>query len=101
MKASGDRLTVYPYRLKPLVCKLKVFFRMCVSDYRIISRIEEEKVSVLIIKFIHTKPRFRRTICGKTEQADYGLRQINQMILTAAKEILSILFKIKHNFLDE
>jgi mRNA interferase RelE/StbE len=50
VKAINERLSADPYRFRPLVCNLKGFFRMRVGDYRIIYRVEEEKVTVLIVK---------------------------------------------------
>jgi mRNA interferase RelE/StbE len=50
IKAINERLRADPHRFKPLVCNLKGFFRMRVGDYRVIYRVEEEKVTVFIIK---------------------------------------------------
>jgi mRNA interferase RelE/StbE len=50
VRAINERLSTDPYRFKPLVCNLKGFFRMRVGDYRVIYRIEEEKVTVLVVK---------------------------------------------------
>jgi mRNA interferase RelE/StbE len=50
IKAIDERLSMDPHRFKPLVYKLKGFFRMRVGNYRIIYRMEEEKVTVLIVK---------------------------------------------------
>jgi mRNA interferase RelE/StbE len=50
VRAINERLSTDPYRFKPLVCNFKGFFRMRVGDYRVIYRIEEEKVTVLVVK---------------------------------------------------
>jgi mRNA interferase RelE/StbE len=50
IRAINKRLSTDPYRFKPLVCNLKGFFRMRVGDYRVIYRVEEEKITVLIVK---------------------------------------------------
>lgn len=50
IKAINERLTETPYRFKPLVCNWKGYFRMRVGDYRVIYRIEDEKVTVVIVR---------------------------------------------------
>ena len=50
IKAINERLTVTPYRFKPLVCNWKGYFRMRVGDYRVIYRVEDEKVTVVIVR---------------------------------------------------
>jgi mRNA interferase RelE/StbE len=50
IRAIDERLTVDPYRFRPLVCQWKGFFRMRVGDYRVIYKICEDTVTVLIVK---------------------------------------------------
>ncbi|MCR5225150.1 MAG: type II toxin-antitoxin system RelE/ParE family toxin [Alphaproteobacteria bacterium] len=50
IKAINERLTETPYRFKPLVCNWKGYFRMRVGDYRVIYRVEDEKVTVVIVR---------------------------------------------------
>jgi mRNA interferase RelE/StbE len=50
VRAINERLSADPYRFKPLVCNFKGFFRMRVGDYRVIYRVEKEKVTVLVVK---------------------------------------------------
>jgi mRNA interferase RelE/StbE len=50
IRAINERLSTDPHWFKPLVCNLKGFFRMRVGDCRIVYRVEEEKVAVLIVK---------------------------------------------------
>ncbi|GHS92455.1 hypothetical protein AGMMS49949_04580 [Alphaproteobacteria bacterium] len=50
VKAINERLTVAPYRFKPLVFDWKGFFRMRVGDYRVIYHVRENEVTVLIVK---------------------------------------------------
>jgi mRNA interferase RelE/StbE len=50
IKAINERLGTDPRRFKPLVCNLRGFFRMRVGDCRVVYRVEEEKVTVLIVK---------------------------------------------------
>lgn len=50
LKAIEERLSENPYRFKPLVCNWKGYFRMRVGDYRVIYKIEDEKVTVVIVR---------------------------------------------------
>ena len=50
VRAINERLTITPYRFKPLVCNWKGYFRMRVGDYRVIYRFEDEKVTVVIVR---------------------------------------------------
>ena len=50
MKAIKERLSEDPYRFKPLVCNWKGYFRMRVGDYRIIYSIEDETITVLVVR---------------------------------------------------
>ena len=50
LKAIDTRLTDNPYRFKPLVCDWKGYFRMRVGDYRVIYKIEDQTVTVLIVR---------------------------------------------------
>jgi mRNA interferase RelE/StbE len=50
VRAIDERLTVGPYRFKPLAYKWKGFFRMRVGDYRVIYKVYEDTVTVLIVK---------------------------------------------------
>jgi mRNA-degrading endonuclease RelE of RelBE toxin-antitoxin system len=50
VRAIDERLTVAPHKFKPLVCQLKGFFRMRIGDYRVIYKIYEDTVTVLIVK---------------------------------------------------
>ncbi len=50
LKAIEERLSENPYRFKPLVCNWKSYFRMRVGDYRVIYKVEDEKVTVVIVR---------------------------------------------------
>ena len=50
IKAINERLTETPCRFKPLVCNWKGYFRMRVGDYRVIYKVEDEKVTVVIVR---------------------------------------------------
>lgn len=50
LKAIEERLSENPYRFKPLVCNWKGYFRMRVGDYRVIYKVEDEKVTVVIVR---------------------------------------------------
>ncbi|GHU17066.1 translation repressor RelE [Alphaproteobacteria bacterium] len=50
MRAIDERLTTDPFRFKPLGHNLKRFYRMRVGDYRVIYRIRNKEVEVLIVK---------------------------------------------------
>ncbi|MDR2464448.1 MAG: type II toxin-antitoxin system RelE/ParE family toxin [Holosporales bacterium] len=50
VRAIDERLTVEPYRFKPLAYQWKGFFRMRVGDYRVVYKIYEDTVTVLIVK---------------------------------------------------
>ena len=50
IKAINERLTVTPYRFKPLVCNSDWHFRMRFGDYRVIYRVEDKKVTVVIVR---------------------------------------------------
>jgi mRNA interferase RelE/StbE len=49
-RAIDERLAADPYRFKPLVCNWKGCFRMRVGDYRVIYKVNQSEVTVLIIK---------------------------------------------------
>ena len=49
-KAINERLSSNPYRFKPLVCNWKGFFRMRVGDYRVIYKVNKDKITVLIVR---------------------------------------------------
>jgi mRNA interferase RelE/StbE len=48
--AIETRLSVDPHRFKPLGHNLKGLFRLRVANYRILYRIEEEIVTVIVVK---------------------------------------------------
>ncbi|GHT92284.1 translation repressor RelE [Alphaproteobacteria bacterium] len=50
IKAIDERLTADPHRFKPLAHNVKGFYRMRVGDYRVIYRIRNKEVEVLIVK---------------------------------------------------
>lgn len=50
LKAIEERLSENPYRFKPLVCNWKGYFRMRVGYYRVIYKVEDEKVTVVIVR---------------------------------------------------
>lgn len=50
LKAIEERFSENPYRFKPLVCNWKGYFRMRVGDYRVIYKVEDEKVTVVIVR---------------------------------------------------
>jgi len=50
LNAIEERLTDNPHRFKPLICKWKAFFRMRFGDYRIIYKIDEAIITVIIVK---------------------------------------------------
>ncbi|GHU10642.1 plasmid stabilization system [Alphaproteobacteria bacterium] len=50
MSAIDGRLTTDPHRFKPLAHNLKGFYRMRVGNYRVIYRIRNKEVEVLIVK---------------------------------------------------
>ena len=49
-RAIDTRLTEDPYRFKPLVSNWRGYFRMRVGDYRVIYTVEDETVTVLIVR---------------------------------------------------
>ena len=50
LKAIEERLSETPYRFKPLVCNWKGYFRMRFGDYRVIYKVEEEAVTVVVVR---------------------------------------------------
>ena len=50
LNAIDERLSEDPHRFKPLVCNWKGYFRMRFGDYRIIYKVDEAIVAVIIIR---------------------------------------------------
>ncbi len=50
LRAIEERLSEIPSRFKPLVCNCDWCFRMRVGDYRVIYKVEDEKVTVVIVR---------------------------------------------------
>lgn len=50
LKAIETRLSTDPQRFKPLVCNWKGYFRMRIGDYRVIYKIEEDVVTVVVVR---------------------------------------------------
>ena len=50
LNAIEERLSENPYRFKPLVCNWKGYFRMRFGDYRIIYKVDESIVTVVIVR---------------------------------------------------
>jgi mRNA interferase RelE/StbE len=50
LRAIDERLAVDPFRFKPLIGNSKVYYRMRVGDYRVIYKIYDNKVTVLVVK---------------------------------------------------
>lgn len=49
LNAVDERLSEAPRRFKPLVGNCKGFFRLCVGDYRVIYKVEDERVIVVVV----------------------------------------------------
>ena len=50
LNAIEVRLSENPHRFKPLVCDWKGYFRMRFGDYRVIYKVVEETVTVVVVR---------------------------------------------------
>lgn len=49
-KAIRERLSVTPHRFKPLVGNWRGYYRLRVGEYRVVYKIEDERVTVVVVR---------------------------------------------------
>lgn len=49
-KAIRERLAVAPHRFRPLAGGWRGYYRLRVGDYRVIYKIEEQRVTVVVVR---------------------------------------------------
>ena len=84
LKAIRERLSENPHRFKPLVCNWKGFFRLRIGDYRVIYKVEEERVTVVVVR---VAPRgWYGSSKERTKSTRQGNKEVEELLKTLEKE---------------